>query len=410
MGFDVAGRLVAREGARVRPARATRMRRALSALGIAVSLLASTGAAGADAHETFRRFLDPHDGYLDLSEWLLERKGFLPVPLIITEPAVGYGGGIALVFIRGSIGDAIEKAKKEGGHLVPPDIWVAAGFATENGTRGAAVGGQVTFDEDRWRYRGGVGDFRVNLDFYGIGGFLPIAIGKVGYTLQGFGSFQQGMYRLGASDTFIGARWIYTDLSTSLDVGAGEIGLTSRELAQRNSGLGVVVEHDSRDNIFTPNRGWIGAAEATFYDPDFGGANRFQAYRAHVFAYWPALDKLTVGLRIDGRAARGDVPFYFLPFIDMRGIPAARYQDQNTGVLETELRYDVTERWSVVGFIGAGRAWGRNASFADSPSEVSKGVGFRYLLARRLGLYVGIDVARGPEDDAFYLQVGNGWR
>ena len=50
------------------------------------------------------------------------------------------------------------------------------------------------------------------------------------------------------------------------------------------------------------------------------------------------------------------------------------------------------------------------ASFADTPSEVSKGVGLRYLVARRLGLYVGIDVARGPEDTAFYLQVGNGWR
>jgi len=375
-----------------------------------LAMLAPHAAFAADVRETFKRFIDPQDGQLDLSEWLLDRKGFLPVPIIITEPAVGYGAGVALVFIGGTIGNAIEKAKAEGGHLVPPDIWAVAGFATENGTRGVAIGGQFTFQEDRWRYRGGVGDFRVNLDFYGIGGRLPIPVASIGYTLEGFGSFQQGMYRLGEGDTFVGARWIYTDLSTSLDVGAGDAGLTSRELAKRNSGLGLVVEHDSRDNIFTPNKGWIGAAEATFYEPDFGGANRFQAYRAHVFAYWPARDDLTVGLRVDGRAARGDVPFYFLPFIDMRGIPAARYQDQNTGVLETEVRYDVNGRWSVVGFIGAGRAWGRNASFADSPTEVSKGAGLRYLIARRLGLYVGIDVARGPEDTAFYLQVGNGWR
>lgn len=387
-----------------------RIARFAAALALAVASLMPAPAWSADARESFQRFLDPEDGHLDLSEWLLDRKGFLPVPIIITEPAVGYGGGVALVFISGKFGDAIERAKETGGHIVPPDIWAVAGFATENGTRGAAIGGQFTFREDRWRYRGGVGDFRVNLDFYGIGGLLPIAIGKIGYTLEGFASFQQGMYRLGEGDTFVGARWIYTDLRTSLDLSAGDAGLAPGELAKRSSGLGVVVEHDSRDNIFTPNRGWIGAADATFYEPDFGGANRFQTYRAHVFAYWPAGDRLTVGLRADGRAARGDVPFYFLPFIDMRGIPAARYQDQNTGVLETEFRFDLTDRWSLIGFIGAGRAWGRNASFGDSATEVSKGVGFRYLIARRLGMYTGIDVARGPEDTAFYIQVGNAWR
>jgi hypothetical protein len=33
--------------------------------------------------------------------------------------------------------------------------------------------------------------------------------------------------------------------------------------------------------------------------------------------------------------------------------------------------------------------------------EVSKRVGFRYLIARRLGHAMGIDVAKGPEDTVF---------
>jgi hypothetical protein len=33
----------------------------------------------------------------------------------------------------------------------------------------------------------------------------------------------------------------------------------------------------------------------------------------------------------------------------------------------------------------------------------------RYEIARKFGLHVGIDVARGPEDTAFYLQVGSAW-
>ncbi|WP_456404051.1 hypothetical protein [Thiolapillus sp.] len=44
------------------------------------------------------KLIDPQDGYLDASNWLATRTGFLPVPIIITEPAVGYGGGLALAF------------------------------------------------------------------------------------------------------------------------------------------------------------------------------------------------------------------------------------------------------------------------------------------------------------------------
>jgi hypothetical protein len=31
-------------------------------------------------------------------------------------------------------------------------------------------------------------------------------------------------------------------------------------------------------------------------------------------------------------------------------------------------------------------------------------------IARKLGLDVGIDWARGPDDNAYYLQVGTAWR
>ena len=57
-----------------------------------------------------KRFTDADDGKLDLSEWLLDHKGFLPVPIIITEPAVGYGAGVALAFFRESLRDTAERS------------------------------------------------------------------------------------------------------------------------------------------------------------------------------------------------------------------------------------------------------------------------------------------------------------
>jgi hypothetical protein len=37
-------------------------------------------------------------------------------------------------------------------------------------------------------------------------------------------------------------------------------------------------------------------------------------------------------------------------------------------------------------------------------------VGFRYQIAERLGMWVGLDYAKGPEDGTWYIQVGNAWR
>jgi hypothetical protein len=355
------------------------------------------------------RFKDPEDGALDASQWLLEHKGFLPVPIIITEPAIGYGGGLGVAFFREPLGDAARRAQ-ETGHSTPPDVFALAAFGTENGTKGAAAGGQFTFNEDRYRYRGGVGDVSVNLDFYGAGVARQGPIDRLGYNLKGFFSYQQGMMRLGESNVYAAVRWIYLDLDARLDIAAGDAGLSQRQLARRSSGLGIALEHDSRDNIFTPNRGWLGVVDSVFYQRAFGSSNDFSTSRAYVFHYTPITPDLTLGLRGDGRIARGDVPFYMLPYIGLRGVPVARFQGDNVATIEAEARYDLNPRWSIVGFAGAGRAWGNGASFDEGRNATSGGAGFRYLIARRLGLYIGVDVAKSNVDSAFYITVGNAWR
>jgi len=70
----------------------------------------------------------------------------------------------------------------------------------------------------------------------------------------------------------------------------------------------------------------------------------------------------------------------------MRGVPVGRLQNRNTGVLEAELRWNVTPRWALIGMRGAGRAWCENVGFSDASTAVSKGVGVRYLVARKLEL------------------------
>ena len=103
------------------------------------------------------------------------------------------------------------------------------------------------------------------------------------------------------------------------------------------------------------------------------------------------------------------LPPFAQPSISLRGIPAARYQGSNVGVLEGEITWAIDHRWSVLGFVGAGRAAESFADIGDAASQVAQGVGFRYLIARRYGFHMGIDVARGPEDTVWYIQAGSAW-
>lgn len=369
---------------------------------------ACSGVARADLKSIF---VDPEDGKLDASRWLLEKKGFLPIPILITEPAVGYGGGVGLTFFRQSIGEAAQRAK-ETGHVTPPDVFGIAAFGTENGSKGAGAGGMFSFKDDTWRYRGGVAKIDMNLDFYGTAGGLGSGERSVAYSLDGWIASNQVLRRIGsgASNDWVAARWVYLDFDSTFNLGSNRNVLPNFNLQSRSSGLGLSLEHDSRDNIFTASRGWTGAIDTLFYDPDWGSSTRFQSYRAHAFAYYPLSSTWVLGGRIDGRTANGNVPFYQLPYLDLRGVPAARYQDDHTALVEAELRWNMTPRWAVLGFAGAGRAWGQQQAFSASPTIVNKGFGFRYLAARALGLYTGLDFAWGPEDFAFYIQVGSAWR
>jgi hypothetical protein len=352
-------------------------------------------------------FVDSSDGQLDLSEWLIDRKGFLPVPIIITEPAVGNGGGLALLFFRQSMREA---GQGDGtGRIIRPDIFGIAAAATENGTKMMGAFGMFSLRDDRWRYRGFAGKTDVRLDFYGLGSGTPEAA-KIGYELDGVMSSQQVLRRLGTSESFVGVRWIYLDLTSSFDLARPRPQLDDRSFSRRSSGLGLAWEHDTRDNIFTPSRGLKASIDTMFYSPNIGSDTSYQIYRAYAFAYVPVARPLVFAARLDGRAARGDVPFYQQPFIDLRGIPAARYQDNNAAVAEIEARWNLTDRWALVGFVGAGRAWGTRESFSNADEQISGGAGIRYLIARRLGIYVGVDYARGPEQHAYYIQVGSAWR
>ena len=377
-------------------------------LAAAVLLLTTTFAA---AETSFKEmFTDPSDGAFDMSRFIKTRTGFVPILAPVTEPAVGYGIAGGLVFFHRREGEPPPDPAPAGeGRMIPPSLTAVGGFATENGSRGVFGGHRGVWKEDRVRYLGGLGYASLQLTFYGTTPQTSdisrdIEIRTVPF-LQDLG------VRIPGSDFFAGLRYVFVSSEITFKPGSTIPGVTDREWTGNSKigGLIPYLEYDSRDNFFTPNRGIHAKASLGFFDEIFGGEYDYRELHAKAVGYWPVLQTVVAGLRADGQFVSGDAPFYALPFVQLRGIPAMRYQGTDVLTLETEERWMVTPRWGVVGFAGIGKAADGFEALQDAETVWNAGGGFRYLTAREFGLQMGVDVARGPEQWAIYVVFGNSW-
>ncbi|WP_293646082.1 BamA/TamA family outer membrane protein [Thiolapillus sp.] len=247
------------------------------------------------------------------------------------------------------------------------------------------------------------------MDYYGFNGGL----GKhpVRFESTAFGLMQELQFRLGESHFFAGISYRLVDTQNKFDLGSvlPIPGIPALKFDSRSAGVSLSLNYDDRDNMFTPSDGLYAELKLGNYGSAWGGDDNFNKYRLYAKYYQRLSDDWVMGLRGDTEGVDGDAPFYEYPFVDMRGIKVMRYQGKRTALGELELRWSFHPRWALVGFSGVGKTWAGNGKH-DSDALYSKGLGFRYLIASKLGLQVGVDIAQGPEDAAFYIQVGSAWK
>jgi hypothetical protein len=268
--------------------------------------------------------------------------------------------------------------------------------------------------EDNWlddsiRYRGALGYGSLNLDFYGAGADGRPNIESIPITLDGLVLHQDLKYRLFKSDFFIGGRYTFLSTETIIDV-SGEFPLippVQRDI--NDGGLGPMLLYDSRDNTYTPTRGSLVSLSARFHGPSFGGDFTYQFYNAVAKIWLPVHSRVTLALRLESSIVSENAPFYALPYISLRGIPALRYQSDVAIIGEIEARWQLSSRWSVLGFTGSGRVADSFGDLAGAKGRHTIGTGVRYLIARKFGLHAGLDIARGPEKTYAYVTIGSAW-
>ena len=367
--------------------------------GIFASAAIATAQDASDGETTAEKVKDSKNG-----------SNFLVLPIIITEPAIGEGLGAAVVYFHRQpesdqprVTTANKLAETGRDRKPPPTATGVFAAYTSNDTKAIGLGHSRTFGDDTWRFTAAVADADVNSTYYL--GDLPFKFNIQGALL--YGKLQR---RIAGSDWFAG-------LSASVLDADADFRNDPDELANRglldfgftDAGIAASLVYDQRDDTMMPSEGQLYDLTVWGYDEAIGGdfdywTARFKANYFRTFA-----KKFVLGLRFEVATADGDVPFYAAPYVPLRGIPALRYQGELAGVVETELRYQFAKRWAVLGFVGSGFVdTGRD--IVDSDDDIyGWGIGFRWLAAQEQNVWIGLDIARGPEEDNFYIQMVHPW-
>ena len=195
---------------------------------------------------------------------------------------------------------------------------------------------------------------------------------------------------------------------------------TDASLQGRHGGTtlyaGPTVIFDSRNNNTYSTKG---AVITSYWDlmKGIGSNSDYSGGLLNVeYAQFFSLSKhFVLGFDIQEQSLTGSQsPFYLMPALGsdemMRGYYNGRFRDRNLLAGQAELRYRITNRIGIVGFIGTGQVW--NSDFSLSEFKPNYGGGLRYFFDTEKGLSIRVDYGVGekrpnePRLSGLYIALG----
>ena len=289
---------------------------------------------------------------------------------------------------------------------VPPSLIGGFAMAAENGSYAYGAGTYLHLLDDKLRVKAGAAYVDIRYRFYGIGNsidFLDVDILQEGpaYFLSGSWNIWKKLYvglgyLSGTVDTrvrFVASPPAFFDPVLGLDLGA----------------ISIPIEIDSRDHEQFPRNGWQVTGKTVLYRESVGSDFEAETYKVSVNHYAPMRETDVLATRFVVRSASEDVPFFLLSTVggdtDLRGYPGGRYRDRHMYALQTEYRWQFSDRWIFTGFVGVGEV-------ADQFSKMGRnflpagGVGARFVLSQKHKVGLSLDVATGKDGTEIYFGVG----
>lgn len=259
------------------------------------------------------------------------------------------------------------------------------------------------FDNDKQRISGIVMSGKVNNnyeDFQGSG--IPVS------TTDDIGIVALRYFHLYKNDWYLGFQLVSTDYAVLADDALSGaiidlIGLNGH----KSNGLGLAVNHDTRDNQNSPASGSSFEFNNIAYRKSFGGDVSFDAYTAIYKAFLAHGNGHVAALQAKGRWTH-NAPTSGYSSIELRGYTRGEYLAQHMTLFEVDERIKLSKRWG--GTLSAGVAWlygDEEGREADSDLFPSAGAGIAFIIKQKEKMVIRAEYAVGKSDNsAFYLKFG----
>lgn len=290
----------------------------------------------------------------------------------------------------------------------PPSILGGFGMVSENGSKAYGGGAYLHLLDDKLRIKAGAAYADIRYRFYGIGNDEN----KLGISLDILQEmplyFATATYRVWKK-LYIGAGYTGGTVNTKLDVVIADPQLVN-PLGDLNIGAWMIpFEWDSRDHEQFPRSGLKVDGRAMFYRQGVGSDFDAETYKIAGNYYVPIGERNVLASRVMLRWTEGDAPFFLLSTFgggtDLRGYASGRFRDRMMYAIQTEYRWQFSDRWIFTGFAGVGEVAEGFSDFGNNYLPAG-GLGARFVLSKKHRVGLSFDVARGKTGTEYYFGVG----
>jgi len=331
----------------------------------------------------------------DESKLKVQRGNFVVVPIPMSNPTLGSGLVVGGAYFYGQ---TAEQKKAQ-----PASLTALGGLYTDNDSKAVVLAQQNYWRDDRWRFTGAIGaaDLRLSL-------LAPDETSdgsSVDWRINGQFLFAKLSRRI-KGDWYGGLFTRVVDANQSIGV-AIEEEETAFDLGDVTSiGVGAIFEYDSRNNPFNSSAGRYFKIDALFNDENIGSDATYQSYTGAFRSYHKLSDSVVLAWEVQGCKRGGTAPLWDACTIKLRGFSVTDYLGMVSASGQVEARWQMSERWGLVGFAGHGRYGSSFNEFRERESIPSYGAGVRFMVLKAKGINLRVDFARSRDDDAIHVSVG----
>jgi len=343
--------------------------------------------------------IEPDSGKLDSSKD--RRLRLIPSPAFGLEPETGFFFGALVLFTLRLYDDSVTRTsngKFEIDYTQKNQILIESEW-------------NLMFKEDKYILNGENSYKKFPDFFYGIGNNTLEADSEL-YSYNRINLYNAFLYKL-YDHWFIGIQYRY-DRMFNVEIEAGSMldtGLIVGANGSTTSGIGYIINWDSRDNLLNASEGSYFWYSSTFFTSGLGSSFPFTNHWIDARKYFSTVKDQVLALHLMGQFNTNDPPFNMLALMgssrDMRGYYKGRFRDRQYITFQAEYRVPVWKRFGFVVFGGVGDVAYSLSGFSASTLKPSVGGGLRYKLDKKENVNLRVDFGLGQNGTTgFYISFG----